>query len=75
LFLHSGRLLQPLLYIHLYPCQKGMNRDTLSTTNIEGRLHDFYKHDIDDMVNKSPDNLGFEVDLGYSDDYNLNKFE
>jgi hypothetical protein len=71
LFLHSGRLLQPLLCIHLYPCQKGV----ISTSNIEGRLHDFYKHGIDDMVNKFPDNLGFEIDLGFSDDNSFDKFE
>jgi hypothetical protein len=52
-FLLGGRVLRPLLYIHLYPCEKKMDMDTLTSANIQGRLHDYYKHQPVELVRYS----------------------
>jgi hypothetical protein len=49
-FFHGGRVLKPLLYLHIYPCEKVMNKETLTAPNIKGRLDDYYKHTQDELV-------------------------
>lgn len=49
-FSHGGRVVPPLLYIHIYPCEVLLNKATLAFTNIDGRLHEFYKHGALDLV-------------------------